>query len=182
MSTPYSFPPNPSQSQIYLRFKRHHHTVFVPCESIMTLQTVKERLAELMGKDEDDVRLFEHLETEKRQQMIHQIIEKQKEALKLSKKKSSSYVPLGQELKVDTPETVQIPPLDCTKKLWELGLDNDHIVFFVYRTSEFDDEWESINVPGVFVDQRSQASANNVQELTQPSATTVPPTPSNQTA
>lgn len=46
---------------------------------------------------------------------------------------------------------MQIPPLNEDKKLWELNLENDCVVFFVYRTQpETDwDEWEEVDVEGL---------------------------------
>ena len=53
-----------------------------------------------------------------------------REAAKLAKKKPGQPKPnVEDEIKL-----LEIPPLPEEKKLWELGLENDAIVFFVYRT------------------------------------------------
>ena len=72
---------SPHNIPIYIRFKRLNQTLFIECNRNDHLQSIKEKLAELQGKDEDDLQLYEYLSEEKRQEIGLQIIEKQKELL-----------------------------------------------------------------------------------------------------
>jgi hypothetical protein len=117
------------QSQ-YLRFKRRNQTVFLHCEPGELLGAVKFRLAAVLGVDELDIRLYELMSAERKAHVLALLEEKVREAAKLIKKKP------GQP-KHDVEAEVaalEIPSLPDEKKLWELGLENDAIVFWVFRT------------------------------------------------
>lgn len=77
------------------------------------------------------------------------IQEKFREVVKqLKKKPGAPKLTIEEEIRHLT-----IPPLNEEKKLWELELDNDHIVFFVirkYPKTDWD-EWEDVNVPGYHI-------------------------------
>lgn len=138
--------PCPDQSQ-YLRFKRRHQTVFLHCEPQELLGAVKLRLAAILAVDEEDIRFYEFMSPERKAHVLSILEEKLKEAHKLRKKKPGEPKPnIEEEMKL-----IEIPPLPDTKKLWELGLENDSVVFFVYRTHPMTDwdEWEYVDVPGL---------------------------------
>jgi len=121
------------QSQ-YLRFKRRNQTVFLHCEPGELLGAVKFRLAAVLGVDELDIRLYELMSAERKAHVLALLEEKVREAAKLLKKKP------GQP-KHDVEAEVaalEIPSLPDEKKLWELGLENDAIVFWVFRTHRQD--------------------------------------------
>lgn len=130
----------------YLRFKRRNQTIFLHCEPQEVLGAVKLRLAAILAIDEEDIRLYEHMTEERRRHVLSLLEEKLKEAAKLRKKKPGEPKPnIEEELKA-----IEIPPLPNEKKLWELGLENDAIVHFVYRTHPMTDweEWENFDPSG----------------------------------
>jgi len=136
-----------SSGSQYLRFKRRHQTVFLHCEPGELLGAVKLRLAAVLGVDELDIRLYELMSPERKAHVMQLLEEKVREAAKLMKKKP------GQP-KHDVEAEVaalEVPPLPDEKKLWELGLENDAIVFWVFRTHPNTDwdEWECVDVPGL---------------------------------
>jgi hypothetical protein len=94
------------------------------------LGAVKLRLAKVLGVDELDIRLYEMMSPERKAHVMSILEEKVREAAKLVKKKPGQPKPnIEEEIK-----RLEVPPLPDDKKLWELGLENDAIVFFVYRT------------------------------------------------
>ena len=108
---------------------------------------MKLRLAKILDVDELDIRFYEYMSAERKAHVMSILEEKVKEAAKLRKKKPGEPKPnIEDELKA-----IEIPPLPDEKKLWELGLENDSIVFFVYRTHPNTDwdEWEWIDVAGL---------------------------------
>jgi hypothetical protein len=114
----------------YLRFKRLHQTIFLHCEPQEVLGAVKLRLSAILAVDELDLRLYECMTPERKKHVLALLEEKLKEAAKLRKKKPGEPKPnLEEEIRA-----IEIPPLPDEKKLWELGLENDSIVYFVYRT------------------------------------------------
>jgi len=152
-SLPTAAPPKPPQvvavssGSMYLRFKREKQTIFLHCEPSELLSAIKFRLAAVLGLDEEDVRLYEYMSAERKAQVMAAMEEKVREAAKLAKKKPGVPKPnVDEEI-----AKLEIPPLPEEKKLWELGLENDAIVFFVLRTHPKTDwdEWEEPNVPGL---------------------------------
>ena len=120
------------------------------------LQQVKERLALIVGKDEDDIRLHELLSDERaaalaQQQQAERLAKAAKQQKSLyaaspppafsssSSSSSSSQSALA--------EFVQ-PPLDTERKIGELGLETDAIVLFVYRSGQ-GEEWEEMEAEAV---------------------------------
>ena len=123
------------------------------------LQSVKERLALIVGKDEDDVRLYELLTADRRLALATQ---QQQDKLKAASKQkgtnpyaTANPPPIGstaaaghsQSKDAALADYVQ-PPLDCERKVSECGLDNDAVVLFCYRLGEVD-EWEDMEAAGV---------------------------------
>lgn len=91
---------------------------------------MKLRLALILAIDELDIRLYEFMSAERRAHVMALLADKVREAAKLVKKKPGQPKPdVEAEIRL-----LEIPPLPDDKKLWELGLENDAIVFFVYRT------------------------------------------------
>lgn len=136
-----------SSGSQYLRFKRRNQTLFLPCEPGELLGTVKARLASILAVEAEDVRLYEFMSPERKAHVLAVLEEKVREAAKLRKRKPGEPKPnLEEELKA-----VTIPPLPEEKKLFELGLENDAVVFFVYRCVPNTDweEWEEPHVPGL---------------------------------
>ena len=132
----------------------------VCCSSADKLQLVKEKLSLIVGKDEDDVRLYELLSPDRRLSLaVHQQQDKLKAAAKqkgnnpyaaaASPPPLSSAAAAGQSQSKEAAlaDYVQ-PPLDCERKVSECGLDNDAIVLFCYRLGEAD-EWEEMEAAGV---------------------------------
>jgi hypothetical protein len=106
------------------------------------LYDIKNRLGMILAKDPDDIRLYEYMNDERRTIILQQLEEKAKELAKQAKKnglksilKSSDNNPNNQNNLNSTFNPNEIPPLDCEKKLWELSIDNDQIIFFVFRTA-----------------------------------------------
>ena len=116
------------QSQ-YLRFKRRNQTVFVHCEPQELLGAVKLRLASILGLDELDLRFYEFMSAERRAHVMSLLEEKVRDLAKAKKKPGQAKLNVEDEIKM-----IEVPPLPDDKKLWELSLENDAIVFFVYRT------------------------------------------------
>lgn len=107
-----------------------NQTIFLHCEPHELVGAVKLRLAAILGVDELDIRLYECMTQERKAHVMSVLEEKLKEAAKLRKKKPGEPKPnIEEEIKL-----IEIPPLPDEKKLWELGLENDSIVYFVYRT------------------------------------------------
>lgn len=91
---------------------------------------MKLRLAAILAIDELDLRFYEFMSSERRAHVMALLADKVREAAKLVKKKPGQPKPdVESEIKL-----LEIPPLPDDKKLWELGLENDAVVFFVYRT------------------------------------------------
>lgn len=104
--------------------------MFLHCEPQELLGAVKLRLALILAIDELDIRLYEFMSPERRAHVMALLADKVREAAKLVKKKPGQPKPdVEAEIRM-----LEIPPLPDDKKLWELGLENDAIVFFVYRT------------------------------------------------
>ena len=118
---------------------------------------MKEQLALLLGRDEDDVRLYELLSDERRLALALQQ-EKERQA-RLARAKSAYQAAPPPASAASTAasalaEFVQAP-LDCERKVSEWGLQSDAIVLFVYRKGEGED-WEEMEAEGV-VDRRPTA-------------------------
>ena len=116
------------------------------------LQVVKEQLALIVGKDEDDVRLFELLSDERRLSLA--VAQEKERQAKLAKAAKNPYqtaaAPAGASAAsaaAALAEFVQAP-LDCDRKVSEWGLQTDAIVLFVYRVGE-GEEWEPMEADGV---------------------------------
>jgi hypothetical protein len=91
---------------------------------------IKRKLSLLLKIDENDIRLYENLSYERRKEMMTILEERMKELIKLSKK--SHYVhKISSENEM---KALEIPPIPNEKKVYEIGLKNEDIVFFVYRT------------------------------------------------
>ena len=137
------------------------------------LQSVKERLSLIVGRDEDDVRLFELLSHDRR---IALAVQQQQERTKAAAKQkgnnpyaAAANAPAAtagasnsssQSREAALAEYVQ-PPLDCERKVSECGLENDAVVLFCYREGEAD-EWEDVEAVGVA--ERKGASSRKGEE------------------
>jgi len=127
---------------MYLRLKRKNETIFLHCEPTEKLQLVKERLGLIVGVDEDDIRLFEHLTPERRAALQGQASALAASAATRAAKlnKNPYQQPINNTQLTNTNNSSQStefqqPPLDCDKKIAELGLESDAVVFFVYRNT-----------------------------------------------
>ena len=127
---------------------------------------MKEKLALIVGKDEDDVRLYELLTHDRRLALA---VQQQQDKLKAAAKQkgnnpyaaasapaiNNAAAALSQSKEAALADYVQ-PPLDCERKISECGLDNDAVVLFCYRVGEAD-EWEEMEAAGV-VERRGATS------------------------
>ena len=132
---------------------------------------MKEALALIVGRDEDDVRLYELLTADRRLSLA---LQQQQDKLKAASKQKGSTNPYAAAAAAPPPSSgasqskdaaladyVQ-PPLDCDRKVSECGLDNDAIVLFCYRLGE-QDEWEELEAVGV-MERKGNSSSRRSEE------------------
>ena len=133
---------------------------------------MKERLSLIVGKDEDDVRLYELLTPDRRLSLA---LQQQQDKLKAASKQkgsnpyaanpqsttSSAAGGQPQSKEAALADYVQ-PPLDCERKVSECGLDNDAIVLFCYRVGEAD-EWEEMEATGI-MERKGTSSRRNEEK------------------
>ena len=133
---------------------------------------MKERLALIVGKDEDDVRLYELLAADRRLALA--LAQQQERVRAANKQKGSNpYAAAGppalsaaaagqsQSKEAALADYAQ-PPLDCERKVSECGLDNDAVVLFVYRVGEAD-EWDDMEAAGL-VERKATATRRNEEK------------------
>ena len=134
---------------------------------------MKEKLALIVGKDEDDVRLYELLTPDRRLALA---LQQQQDKLKAAAKQKGSnpYAAAANPATASTAQAGQTqskeaavaeyvqPPLECERKVSECGLDNDAIVLFCYRLGEAD-EWEELEAAGV-MERKGTTSRRNEEK------------------
>jgi hypothetical protein len=167
--TVYRLPLYPTTQSIYIRFKRKHRTVFISCEPGEPLSELCSRVCQLVDKEQKDVQFYEYV-TEEKQRLQEEAEAKQLAAreavLKAKKGKDGKRSRFTQEEKVDLGPT----PYDTTLTVAELGLDNDDILLFAYRTEN--GGWEPLEAEGV-VEPPSDDKEELDEEEEQPEETPV---------
>ena len=135
------------------------------------MQVVKEQLALIVGRDEDDVRLFELLSDERRLSLaLQQEKERQARLLKAQAKNPYQQKAEAAQAQLSSAASQQSqaaalaefvqPPLDCERKVSEWGLQTDAILLFAYRVGE--EEWEDLEADGVC--ERRQTTARKTDD------------------
>jgi len=113
---------------------------------LTTTKHLKKKLAIIIGKSPDDLRFHKFLTEEEKQAIIE---ERQKQLAKPVKGKKPPE-PKKEEAKGDAKsEEFVSPSLDETKTVCEVGLDTDHVLFYVCKIKGTNDEWEPIDVEGL---------------------------------
>jgi hypothetical protein len=109
------------------------------------------RLASILKVDELDLRFYEFLTPDRTAAMMTSMEAQLRELSKQNKKKPATSLGGPKATLEEEIRLLEIPPLPDEKKLWELGLENDAVVFFVYRTHPNTDwdEWECVAVRGL---------------------------------
>lgn len=132
---------------IYIRCRRLNQTIFMHCKSNELLADVIYRISALVGVQPNQLHLYEHFATAERKQHVLQQLKLQSEnETKLKKKLNNipNWIPSNKSTTAvnsnDSNVIDEIPPLDETKKIRELGLDNDSLVYFVIQND--DGTWE----------------------------------------
>ena len=119
-----------ASSKIYLRFKRKDTTLFIMTEYSEDIKDLKNRLAALVDVPAVDINLFRYLTEEKKRMYLaknkRQVKPPAAEGEGKKKKKSKEEEP------VDDREEWE-KPLDETKQVVDVGLENEGVVFYTFR-------------------------------------------------
>lgn len=125
---------------IYLRFKRQKSSIFVTCEPDDELHEVKQRLAKLVKKDSEDIKLYRFVTIGQRKH------EKELKDKETKKEPVDLEAPPIVEKEDDSYLFLQCPEFDEARAVCDLGLKNDEVVFFVYRLGSDSPEFEAVDV------------------------------------
>ncbi len=133
---------------------------FAPEEN---LGTIKGRLALVLGKDPDDIRLFPYLtdaqklalheqQMESKRLALEETMRARREARKTKKRGvAAKEEPVITRVEL-TPKDIDpliIPPMPENVRIDQLGLSDDAVLFFVYRVDPDSEVFEQVHVPGL---------------------------------
>lgn len=138
---------------IYIRCRRQHQTIFMHCKSNELLSDIIYRIAALVYKQPNQIRLYMHFNTvEDKNKAIQEyktLIDNENKLKNKNKKlndnwfnKTNNNVDVNNNINNVNDNDIILPPLDENKKLRELNIHNDTLLDFIVQKDN--GEWENV--------------------------------------